>query len=300
MGQTFYLTTLNMFVGQNADAWPSQETLAAAMNATKRAVQKWQAELVAAGIIEVDSGKGCRASNRYRLRLDRLPQKGKSCFAPNDEPDSSFTETNSEPRSSFIETNSESDSPFDGRNSEPRSSAMANHVRLNSEPRAHRKDKNYQEKDQAVALPEKLNCDQFRTAWAEWVAFRRESRKRLTPSTINKQLTMLAGWGPAKAVRAIERSIRNGWQGLFDPDEQAGKAIPGDATEAEDAWQTVIDSLRRHSRYRPQSIQAEIGERAWQALRPFSLKRIDEATDFELRELRQRFLQQFSKQKVPA
>lgn len=45
MPQTFYLVTLNQFVGKNPDAWPSQQTIASAMNATKRAVQKWQTEV---------------------------------------------------------------------------------------------------------------------------------------------------------------------------------------------------------------------------------------------------------------
>ena len=75
MGQTFYLCTLNQFVGKNADAWPSQTTIAAAMNATKRGVQKWQSELEAAGVIRVDVGKGRASTNRYRLNLEALQQK---------------------------------------------------------------------------------------------------------------------------------------------------------------------------------------------------------------------------------
>lgn len=75
MGQTFYLCTLNQFVGKNADAWPSQAAIAWAMNATTRAVRKWQTELETAGVIQVDIGKGRSATNRYRLKLDRLEIK---------------------------------------------------------------------------------------------------------------------------------------------------------------------------------------------------------------------------------
>lgn len=49
-GQTFYLITLNQFIGNNADAWPSQETLANAMNASVRAVRKWQKQLEEQGV----------------------------------------------------------------------------------------------------------------------------------------------------------------------------------------------------------------------------------------------------------
>ena len=75
MGQTFYLVTLNQFIGKNADAWPSQITLAERMNASARAVRNWQNELAAMGVISVVSGKGCKTSNHYSLNLDVLPAK---------------------------------------------------------------------------------------------------------------------------------------------------------------------------------------------------------------------------------
>ena len=75
MGQTFYLTTLNQFVGGNGHAWPSQPTIAAAMNASERAVRKWQTELEAMGVIRVDGRRGRTATNQYRLCLESLPLK---------------------------------------------------------------------------------------------------------------------------------------------------------------------------------------------------------------------------------
>jgi|GEM_PF-937095 len=92
MSQTFYLITLNQFLGKNPHAWPKQETIAKAMNATDRGVRNWQKELEALGILEVVSGQGNHVSNRYRLNLDRLIPK------PIEEQDSSGEP---EPRSAF-------------------------------------------------------------------------------------------------------------------------------------------------------------------------------------------------------
>jgi hypothetical protein len=67
-----------------------------------------------------------------------------------------------------------------------------------------------------------LDCDSFREAWQRWTAHRREIRKTLTPSTTAAQLKKLAGWGVARAVAAIDRSIEAGWQGIFE-DKANGK-----------------------------------------------------------------------------
>ena len=249
MPQTFYLTTLNQFIGHNPNAWPSQNTIAAAMNSTKRAVQKWQAELAAKGILEIESGKGCRVSNQYRLNLDRLTPKA----GLNDEPCS----------------------PLFKPNSEPRSFRIANDVRLNSEPRAHQRTMKDHLKEQGALIPKNLDSGPFRDAWREWLAYRRQRKQSLTPATIGKQLKKLAAWGPVVAVQSIEQSIEHGWQGLFEP-KGGGNSTTGNA-ESETAWQTVLESIQRHSRFKPEAIMADAGERAWQAVRSIGLKRIDEA-----------------------
>lgn len=103
MPQTFYLCTLNQFVGNNADAWPRQETIASAMNASTRGVQKWQAELEAAGIIQVEVGKGRSLTNHYRLNLDALQPKQDE----NDEPRSPFREPTGEQMTKTVRPNDE-------------------------------------------------------------------------------------------------------------------------------------------------------------------------------------------------
>lgn len=63
-----------------------------------------------------------------------------------------------------------------------------------------------------IVLPEWLDKE----AWAEWVAFRKEIKKKFTPLMIKQQLKMLEQHKAAH-TEIIRTSIRNGWQGLFAP-----------------------------------------------------------------------------------
>jgi len=60
-------------------------------------------------------------------------------------------------------------------------------------------------------LPQWLNKE----AWAEWVQFRKEIKKKLVQTTINRQLKFLEKH-KENHVAILEQSIQNGWQGLFD------------------------------------------------------------------------------------
>ncbi len=62
-----------------------------------------------------------------------------------------------------------------------------------------------------------LRKDQFREAWAEWTAHRREIGKPLTNGSIKRQIRDCLTWGVDRSIAAIECSIRNGWTGLFEP-----------------------------------------------------------------------------------
>ena len=156
MPQTFFLTTLNQYVGNNSDAWPSQTTLASAMNAGKRSVQKWQQELEAMGVIQVDVGRGCQQTNRYRMDLSSLPIP---------------TATNSAPRA-----------PLPEANSAPHATLIAHHVRLNSAPRAHRKIKKDHRKEQEGVSAKKQTSKRnaypkhFEDIWTAYPAARRRNK----------------------------------------------------------------------------------------------------------------------------
>lgn len=64
-------------------------------------------------------------------------------------------------------------------------------------------------------FPEGLNVNEFIFAWQEWTKYRIERKKKLTPSTITKQLKKLSQYPLSTAISAINESILNGWIGLF-------------------------------------------------------------------------------------
>jgi len=69
-------------------------------------------------------------------------------------------------------------------------------------------------------VPKSLDCPQFRQAWAEWEQHRIQIRHKMTPLACSKLLSKLELLGVSRAVSAINHSIENGWQGIFEPKEQ--------------------------------------------------------------------------------
>lgn len=55
----------------------------------------------------------------------------------------------------------------------------------------------------------------FKKAWNEWVGYRKEIKKRMTPFTVRLQLSKLAVLTEPEAIAIIEKSISNGWIGLI-------------------------------------------------------------------------------------
>ncbi len=82
-------------------------------------------------------------------------------------------------------------------------------------------------KTQIDDLPAPLKSDSFLVSWEAWKKHRSEKKKPITPSTSDKQLTMLAGWGEIRAIAALGWSIQNGWTGIFEP--QPGQYQNGSA-----------------------------------------------------------------------
>ena len=82
----------------------------------------------------------------------------------------------------------------------------------------------------AFEFQESLKTPEFLKAWRDWEQHRRETKKPLTPMAIKKQSDMLATIGPVRATAAINYSIANGYQGIFEPRNgnniQATKPIP--------------------------------------------------------------------------
>jgi len=58
---------------------------------------------------------------------------------------------------------------------------------------------------------------EFFNAWSSWIAYRKETKKKLVNSTVVKQFAFLKSMNDeAKAIQSINQSIEKGWAGLFD------------------------------------------------------------------------------------
>ena len=71
------------------------------------------------------------------------------------------------------------------------------------------KDKRKKRPEAGVDLPKNLTKE----VWEEWVIHRKEIKKKLTPSTIKRQMQLLSKEKDPAAI--INKSIQNGWAGLF-------------------------------------------------------------------------------------
>lgn len=56
--------------------------------------------------------------------------------------------------------------------------------------------------------------------WKEWIEFRKEKKKTLTPTTIRKQIQFLGGRGDPEIIAILNQSMQNGWTGLFNLKQQ--------------------------------------------------------------------------------
>ena len=68
-----------------------------------------------------------------------------------------------------------------------------------------------------IPIPALLDTPEFRTVWADWEQHRREKKQTITPTTRNRQLKNMAEIGVVRAIAAIEESISQGWQGIYEP-----------------------------------------------------------------------------------
>lgn len=68
-----------------------------------------------------------------------------------------------------------------------------------------------------VKLPLRLKDNGFLMAWSAWAEYRRQAKiKAYTPMGAQLQLKKLAVMGPHRAVAAIEHSISQGFQGIYE------------------------------------------------------------------------------------
>ena len=91
----------------------------------------------------------------------------------------------------------------------------------NQEPRTNPKNQ-----DKPLVLVGDLDCDEFRSAWADYEQHRRDLKiKPLKAKSIESQIKEMSSWGKETAIAAIRTSIRNGWQGIFFPGKESKQPI---------------------------------------------------------------------------
>lgn len=68
-----------------------------------------------------------------------------------------------------------------------------------------------------VMLPCLPHSETFHKVWEDWVTYRKERKKPLTPTTIKLQLEFLTNLNEHDATQSIISSIKHGWLGIFAP-----------------------------------------------------------------------------------
>jgi uncharacterized protein YdaU (DUF1376 family) len=69
-----------------------------------------------------------------------------------------------------------------------------------------------------VEFPANLKTSEFEKAWKEYLEYRKNGRmKSLLPTSQVAQLKKMSEWGHDAAIKAINESISQGWQGIFEP-----------------------------------------------------------------------------------
>jgi hypothetical protein len=81
-------------------------------------------------------------------------------------------------------------------------------------------------------LSPEMDCDSFRRALTEYLEYRKEKGRKFKKLGVQKLISRLTKWGPERAAAAIEYSMANGWDGIFE-DKENGKH-PAPAANLED------------------------------------------------------------------
>jgi hypothetical protein len=173
------------YSGQNQACWPSQEQLATDLQVSERAIRALLRELEQASLLKSNQ-RGRGMSNVYELVFpDRKKTSGQNRMTGRKLPPRPEADCRSRPEENFRSLLGEQ---------EPNEQDSLN--------------------QKGGELPNELNTAQFREAWPRWKRHLAEKKRPLTPTSERAQLDMLKEIGSENAVALINRSIRNGWQGL--------------------------------------------------------------------------------------
>lgn len=213
--------TLMLCLAHHSDeggaCWPSQVLLAEETNCSRRGVQKMIEALILCGEIELISA-GLGRGNPAQYRLTKYAAKGEQ-NAPVERPK---RRTHSAPISEEQKANLETlkgelgdvkGEPSSTKGERPQGKMYRNTNRI---PNGIPKNTN------GVAIPAELQTAEFLEAWERFRKHRAQKRKPLTGLAEEGQMRNLLEMGVHRAVAAINHSIAQGYQGIFEPKQTTG------------------------------------------------------------------------------
>jgi len=86
----------------------------------------------------------------------------------------------------------------------------------------------------AVEIPASLNTEEFKTKWADWIAYKKECRKKFTKTSQERILKRLEPFGSLWACERIDLSIASSWQGLVFSEDVNRKKIKMSDDDSDD------------------------------------------------------------------
>lgn len=79
-----------------------------------------------------------------------------------------------------------------------------------------------------ITIPAELGTPEFAQAWAEWKEHLRQKRRPMKPLQESKSLATWAAVGVERTIAAINHSVANGYQGLFEPNAKGNRTQGAD------------------------------------------------------------------------
>lgn len=217
--------TLMLCLAHHADdegvCWPSQPRLMEETNCTRRGVQKMLGKLAELGEIVVEE-EGVGRGNSTKYRLAKYTEKGEQTVTVLGDKRRTDGSPITESEKANVGTLKGERGDTKG---EPRDIKGEQAVRPNTIEHQLESQKNTISE---VPVPSELDGEEFRVAWAEWLQYRRQRKPKLSAYTeigVKKQFKALATLGKERAIAAIDFSIAQNYQGIFEP-RQNGNGRP--------------------------------------------------------------------------
>lgn len=94
-------------------------------------------------------------------------------------------------------------------------------------------------------LPDSIRTPEMQEAWRAWCSHRREIKKPIKPTQCRAMIQDLVKFGTERSLAAIQYTIRNGWQGLREPDSEFGRNYASQKPAPTDYQQIFLDKLEQ-------------------------------------------------------